>query len=73
MSKMNNLNQLAAKGEMFVRSYSPGNGARIYRFFYMGVDARQGYSGPENGIYTAMGIKEATIFATGASLRKCQS
>ena len=42
-------------------TYSPGDGVTRYRFFEKPSD----YFGPENGTYTALGLKEATIYARG--------
>lgn len=77
-TKIDDLNELAAKGDMFVRTYSPSDGITRYRFFHMQDiidsldidDEHQSYFGPKSGIYTALGIQEAIAFATGASMRK---
>ena len=47
---------------LFVAEWSPGDGVTRYRFF-----DRQGnsYFGPDNGIYTALGLKEANTWLTG--------
>lgn len=47
---------------LFCRTYSPGDGVTRYRFF----DQRDtSYFGPANGMYTALGWKEAVTYATG--------
>ena len=47
---------------LFVRTWSPGDGITRYRFF---TNAKNSYHGPDNGIYTALGIKEAETFLAG--------
>jgi len=47
-----------------VRTYSPGDGMTRYRFFH-NAPANQSYFGPDNGIYTALGMGEAEHFAAG--------
>ncbi len=47
-----------------VETYSPGDGVTRYRFF-KNAPAKQDYFGPDNGIYTALGYKEAETFASG--------
>lgn len=56
----------AANAGLFVRTYSPGDGVTRYRFF---TDPHNDYFGPANGIYTALGIKEAETFVRGYSER----
>ena len=58
-----------------VGTWSPGDGMTRYRFFTTPSD----YFGPADGIYTALGFKEAETFARGLaqgfemakSLRPC--
>jgi hypothetical protein len=52
---------------LYCRKYRPGDGVTRYRFF---TSPSNDYFGPENGIYTALGWKEAEIFATGFILAK---
>jgi hypothetical protein len=47
-----------------VETYSPGDGVTRYRFFE-NASPKQTYFGPENGMYTALGFKEAVSFARG--------
>lgn len=47
-----------------VRTWSPGDGVTRYRFFE-NAPPNQSYFGPQNGIYTALGYKEAYTFAEG--------
>ena len=47
-----------------VATYSPGDGQTRYRFFEKAPE-RQTYFGPASGIYTALGYKEAWVFAQG--------
>jgi len=47
-----------------VRTWSPGDGVTRYRFF-KDAPPNQSYFGPANGIYTALGYKEAVTFASG--------
>uniref|UniRef100_A0A6H1ZZ97 Uncharacterized protein n=1 Tax=viral metagenome TaxID=1070528 RepID=A0A6H1ZZ97_9ZZZZ len=65
-TKQTRLEQLQkACGEvgLWVDTYSPGDGITRYRFF---KEAGNSYFGPKNGIYTALGFKEARTFARGA-------
>jgi hypothetical protein len=52
-----------------VHTWSPGDGATRYRFFdnTTGQHEHLGYFGPANGIFTALGLKEAKTFARGLS------
>lgn len=47
-----------------VHTWNPGDGVTRYRFFE-DAPRNQSYSGPDNGIFTALGIKEAEAFAAG--------
>lgn len=47
-----------------IETYSPGDGVTRYRFF-KNAPKNQTYFGPDNGIYTALGYKEAEAFASG--------
>lgn len=47
-----------------IETYSPGDGVTRYRFF-KNAPPKQSYFGPNNGVYTALGYKEAEAFAQG--------
>lgn len=47
-----------------VYTHSPGDGVTRYRFF-RNAPPYQDYFGPDNGIHTALGFKQAEIFAAG--------
>jgi hypothetical protein len=49
-----------------VKTWSPGDGVTRYRFF-RNAPQGQTYFGPDNGIFTALGIKEAETYAAGLS------
>lgn len=51
---------------LYVATWSPGDGMTRYRFFAKPSD----YFGPENGIYTALGAKEAGTFIEGYAYGK---
>ena len=57
----------AARVKLYVRTYSPGDGLTRYRFFKKKGNS---YFGPDNGIYTALGIKEAETFLDGYRQRR---
>ena len=67
MTRLEELQQDAARVGMFVRTYSPGDGVTRYRFFRISdtEQERQTYFGPANGAYTALGIKEAETYLAG--------
>jgi len=67
-SRIDNLNIDSIRIRLFVRTWSPGDGVTRYRFFKMSESnpSVQNYDGPHNGIYTALGIKEAETFLSGA-------
>lgn len=48
---------------LWVDTWSPGDGMTRYRFF---EEPGNTYFGPENGIFTAKGYKEAVAYAKGA-------
>ena len=50
--------------KLHVATWSPGDGVTRYRFF---KNPGNDYFGPENGIYTALGLKEANVFLAGYS------
>lgn len=54
---------------LFVRTYSPGDGLTRYRFFKKS-QGKSSYFGPHNGIYTALGIKEAETWLSGYQRRR---
>lgn len=60
--------EAAARGVgLYVATWSPGDGVTRYRFF---TRAGNSYFGPDNGIYTALGLKEAWTFVRGFAARK---
>jgi hypothetical protein len=56
------LEDYCESNEIFMDTYSPGDGVTRYRFFNR---AGNDYFGPANGCFTALGIKEATAYAVG--------
>jgi hypothetical protein len=62
-SKLEQLEEMLPKGYS-VHSYSPGDGVTRYRFF-RGAPTKQTYFGPASGIFTALGFKDAYIYAQG--------
>lgn len=48
---------------LWITTWSPGDGQTRYRFFNIPGNS---YFGPKNGIYTALGYKEALTYARGA-------
>lgn len=63
MSRMSDLKEALPRGYS-VATWSPGDGATRYRFF-KNAPKNQTYFGPDNGIFTALGYKEAAAFALG--------
>ena len=58
--------EAAAAAGLLVKTNSPGDGVTRYRFFVaLGAAPNQSYWGPANGIYTALGAKEAMAFVWG--------
>jgi len=53
------LGEVAEDNGLYVDTYSPGDGMTRYRFF---KNPGNDYFGPENGIYTALGLAEARVF-----------
>ena len=62
-TRLDELRECLPKGYS-VETYSPGDGVTRYRFFHK-APAKQSYFGPDSGIYTALGMKEAVAFAMG--------
>lgn len=62
-TKVQQLEEMLPKGYTFA-TWSPGDGQTRYRFFH-NAPANQTYSGPRNGIFTALGFKEALAYAAG--------
>lgn len=57
-----------AKGVgLHVATWSPGDGTTRYRFFDKPGNT---YFGPDNGVYTALGIKDAWNYLYGGSYYK---
>jgi hypothetical protein len=67
MSKNKRLSEFCKQAGFYVRTASPGDGVTRYRFFRVESDGStpNNYYGPANGVYTALGIKEALMFAEG--------
>lgn len=64
-SRFDTLRNLLPKN-ISVCTWAPGDGVTRYRFF-RNAPKNQTYFGPDNGIYTALGIREAENFAAGLS------
>ena len=56
------LSERAEAHGLYIRTWSPGDGVTRYRFF---TSPDNSYFGPESGIYTALGLKEAMAFVEG--------
>ena len=67
MTRFGELQEEAHRVGLFVRAYSPGDGVTRYRFFLgdRSEETRQTYFGPDNGVFTALGLKEARAFIAG--------
>lgn len=67
MGRRQELQEQAERYGLFFREYSPGDGVTRYRFFRHATSdsARQTYFGPDNGIHTALGLKDAEAFVDG--------
>ncbi|KKM00094.1 hypothetical protein LCGC14_1807920 [marine sediment metagenome] len=61
MTRKEQLQEQAKAGGLIVREWSPGDGVTRYRFFH-DTEERQTYFGPKNGLFTALGIREAESF-----------
>lgn len=63
-TRLEELQEAAHVRGYFVRTWSPGDGVTRYRFFDGKRDKEEGqsYFGPANGVYTALGLKEAYTF-----------
>lgn len=59
---MKDVTEAARAVGLYVATHSPGDGATRYRFFQV---PGQRYNGPRNGIYTALGRKQAMTFIVG--------
>lgn len=60
------LSEVAEDNGLHIRTYSPGDGITRYRFF---TNPENGYFGPDNGIYTALGLAEARTFVRAWQLK----
>ncbi len=58
----NEMEERAEAMGVHVRTWSPGDGVTRYRFF---TDPNNDYFGPDSGLYTALGLKEAITFIRG--------
>jgi hypothetical protein len=63
-SRREYLDEDATAVGLYVRTYSPGDGLTRYRFFKKSK-VKNSYFGPQNGIYTALGMKEAETWLAG--------
>ena len=59
-TRLQELEEYARSSGLWVATYSPGDGTTRYRFF---DKAGNSYFGPQSGIHTALGIKNAWNFA----------
>ena len=66
-TRIEQLSSMAARMGLYVASYSPGDGVTRYKFFKKKGNS---YFGPGNGIYTALGIKEAKTFLSGYAMKR---
>ena len=62
MSRSERLSAACRVVNLYVATWSPGDGVTRYRFFDSPGNA---YCGPANGIFTALGYREACAFARG--------
>jgi hypothetical protein len=62
ITRLDWLREDTKKAGLYLATYSPGDGVTRYRFFNK---PGSNYFGPRDGIYTALGIKEAEIFLAG--------
>ena len=64
MARIDDLQEACAKAypPFYVTRWCPGDGVARYRFF---GKPGNGYFGPEDADYTALGWSEATAYATG--------
>lgn len=65
MSTRKDLEGICEEAGLYFDTYAPGDGMRRYKFFR---EPGSGYFGPHSGFYTALGLREAIIFATGFAL-----
>ena len=61
-TRLEMLQEEAKVAGLYVCTYSPGDGLTRYRFFDKPGNS---YFGPANGIYTALGLKEAQTYLAG--------
>lgn len=71
-TRLDELQEECAEKGCFVRTWSPGDGVTRYQFFDIeeADPQRQTYYGPKNGIYTALGLKEAYSFLAGRNVAR---
>ena len=67
MTRRQHLESICGHAGLFIHTWSPGDGITRYRFF---TEPGQSYYGPKDGIYTALGIKEACNFAMAYKMGK---
>lgn len=69
MTRLESLQESAREAGYYVGTWSPGDGVTRYRFFRL-ADIKpdeQSYFGPANGVFTALGLKQARTWLSGAS------
>ena len=64
MEKYNRFQDLLKRSKLFCDTYSPGDGITRYRFFSTSRDYFRDYFSAD-GLYTALGRKEAITFLDG--------
>lgn len=66
-TRLEELNESAGTVGLYICTYNPGGTTTRYRFFRLEDGKRHSsYFGPGNGIFTAMGYKEACTYLRGA-------
>jgi hypothetical protein len=63
-SRLDSLRREAARNNLYVGTYSPGDGLTRYRFFRSRGGKPISYFS-QDGVYTALGIKEAETWLSG--------
>jgi hypothetical protein len=64
VSERSNMSEHAAMSGLTCETWAPGDGVKRYRFF-RGAPAGQTYHGPDDGLYTALGRKDALTWLRG--------
>ena len=68
-SRLDSLKREAARLNLYVGTYSPGDGLTRYRFFRSRGGKPISYFS-QDGVYTALGIKEAETWLSGYRRRR---